>query len=63
LERNRTAAIDAAGDESYRLWRLYMAGSAQGFRTGRMGVFQSLLAKPSKEGRVQLPPTRRYLYG
>jgi cyclopropane-fatty-acyl-phospholipid synthase len=63
LERNRTAAIDAAGDESYRLWRLYMAGSAQGFRTGRMGVFQSLLAKPGKEGRVQLPPTRRYLYG
>jgi cyclopropane-fatty-acyl-phospholipid synthase len=62
LERNRVEAIKCAGEESYRLWRLYMGGSAQGFRTGRMGVFQSLLAKPAKEGVVELPPTRRYLY-
>ncbi len=27
-------AIAAAGEASYRLWRLYMAGSAQGFATG-----------------------------
>jgi cyclopropane-fatty-acyl-phospholipid synthase len=63
LERNRDAAIAAAGEQSYRAWRLYMAGSAQGFRTGRLGLFQSLLAKPLPDGAVEdVPPTRRDLY-
>ena len=62
LERNRDDAVAAAGEQSYRAWRLYLAGSAQGFRTGRMGLFQSLLAKPGKDGEVGLPPTRRDLY-
>jgi cyclopropane-fatty-acyl-phospholipid synthase len=62
LERNRAAAVQAAGEQSYRAWRLYMAGSAQGFRSGRMGLFQSLLAKPDKDGTVSLPATRRDLY-
>lgn len=63
LERNRDAAIAAAGEQSYRAWRLYMAGSAQGFRVGRMGLFQSLLAKPLASGAVRdLPATRRDLY-
>jgi cyclopropane-fatty-acyl-phospholipid synthase len=62
IERNRDVAIAAAGEQSYRAWRLYMAGSAQGFRTRRMGLFQSLLAKPEKDGSVPLPPTRRDLY-
>jgi cyclopropane-fatty-acyl-phospholipid synthase len=62
LERNRAAAVAAAGEQSYRAWRLYLAGSAQGFRVGRMGVFQSLLARPRGDGRVELPPTRRDLY-
>jgi cyclopropane-fatty-acyl-phospholipid synthase len=62
LEGNRNEAIGAAGETSYRLWRLYMAGSAQGFNVGRIGVYQSLLAKPSAAGRVTLPPTRRDLY-
>ena len=62
LERNREAAIAATDERTYRIWRLYMAGSAQGFTRGRMGVFQSLLAKPDPEGRIPLPPTRRDLY-
>jgi cyclopropane-fatty-acyl-phospholipid synthase len=62
LERNRNAAVAAAGEESYRVWRLYLAGSAQGFRVGRMGVFQSLLARPGADGCVELPATRRDLY-
>ncbi len=62
LERNREKAIAAAGEQSYRAWRLYMGGSAQGFHTGRMGLFQSLLAKPDKDGAVALPATRRDLY-
>jgi cyclopropane-fatty-acyl-phospholipid synthase len=62
IERNREAAIAASSAPSYRAWRLYMAGSAQGFRTARMGIFQSLLAKPRADGTVDLPATRRDLY-
>lgn len=62
LERNHDAAVAAADEQSYRAWRLYMAGSAQGFRSGRMGLFQSLLAKPRADGSVDVPATRRDLY-
>jgi len=62
LDRNCNDAIAAAGERSYQLWRLYLAGSAQGFNTGRIGVHQSLLAKPDSAGHVTLPPTRRDLY-
>jgi len=62
LERNREAAIAATDERTYRIWRLYMGGSAQGFARGRMGLFQSLLAKPDPERRVPLPATRRDLY-
>jgi cyclopropane-fatty-acyl-phospholipid synthase len=62
LERNRAAAVAAAGEQNYRAWRLYLAGSAQGFRVGRMGVFQSLLARPRRDGSLELPATRRDLY-
>lgn len=62
LERNASAAIEAAGGRTYRVWRLYLAGSAQGFSSGRMGLFQALLAKPRADGAVELPRTRRDLY-
>jgi cyclopropane-fatty-acyl-phospholipid synthase len=61
LERNKGRAVAVAGEQSYRTWRLYMAGSAQGFASGRLGIYQSLLAKPDG-GHVDLPPTRRGLY-
>lgn len=62
MERNKERAIRAAGEQSYNAWRLYMAGSAQGFRIGRLGLFQSLLAKPGEDGAAGLPATRRDLY-
>ncbi|MDE2482056.1 MAG: class I SAM-dependent methyltransferase [bacterium] len=62
LERNRDMAIAIGGEQTYRVWRLYMAGSAQGFRSGRLGVFQSLLARPTPSGGVPIPSTRRDLY-
>ncbi|MFN2450301.1 MAG: class I SAM-dependent methyltransferase [Candidatus Baltobacteraceae bacterium] len=62
LERNRERAVAAAGEQSYRAWRLYLAGSAQGFHAGRMGLFQSLLAKPLADGVSGVPATRRDLY-
>lgn len=62
IERNRDRAIAEAGEQSYNAWRLYFAGSAQGFRSGRLGLYQSLLAKPLPDGGVPLPATRRDLY-
>jgi cyclopropane-fatty-acyl-phospholipid synthase len=62
LERNAAAAIAASGLRTYRVWRLYLAGSAQGFASGRTGVFQSLLARPRADGVTELPETRRWLY-
>jgi cyclopropane-fatty-acyl-phospholipid synthase len=62
IERNAGRAIGAAGEQTYRIWRLYMAGSAQGFRSGRMGLFQSLLGKPYADGSLAIPRTRRDLY-
>jgi cyclopropane-fatty-acyl-phospholipid synthase len=62
LERNRESAVAASDKASYRLWRLYLAGSAQGFDVGRLGVFQALFARPHSDGHTELPPTRRDLY-
>ena len=62
LERNRAIAVAAADEHAFRTWRLYMAASAQGFRVGRLGLFQVLLGLPDAGGRVTIPPTRRDLY-
>jgi cyclopropane-fatty-acyl-phospholipid synthase len=62
LERNRDDAVAAAGEECYRIWRLYMGGSAQGFRSLRIAIYQSLLARPREDGGVDIPATRRDLY-
>lgn len=62
LERHRDSAIAAAGVQAYRVWRLYLAASAQGFASRRIGVYQMLLAKPRDDGSVDIPPTRRDLY-
>ncbi len=57
LAANRDRARLAAGDAAYRVWQLYLAGSAYGFRIGRTSVFQTLLSKPDG-GRAGLPLTR-----
>jgi cyclopropane-fatty-acyl-phospholipid synthase len=57
LENQADEARHIAGDTTYRIWRLYMAGSAHGFRSGRLNVYQALLAKPSC-GQSGLPLTR-----
>jgi cyclopropane-fatty-acyl-phospholipid synthase len=62
LESRQQEAIALVGEPTYRVWRLYMSASAYGFRTGRIGIIQSLLAKPQRNGRVDLPRTRADLY-
>ena len=60
LEAHAPEARRITDDRTYRIWRLYMAGSAHGFRTGRLNVYQTLLAKPC--GDSVLPLTREDWY-
>jgi cyclopropane-fatty-acyl-phospholipid synthase len=61
LERNAELALQQVSKTTYRIWRLYMAGSAAAFRRGDIAVYQTLLSRPIR-GRSQLPLTREDWY-
>ena len=61
LHANAEEARRLTDDATYRTWRIYMAGSAHGFRVGRMNLCQLLLNK-SEHGRSELPLTREDWY-
>ncbi len=48
LEANRDEAISLVGDRVYRIWRVYMAGSAVSFERSGVGVYQLLLSDPAR---------------
>ncbi|MGH3442598.1 MAG: class I SAM-dependent methyltransferase, partial [Nitriliruptorales bacterium] len=55
LETNHEAAVAAASQMDYRIWRAYMAGSVVGFESGDLGVVQILGFK-----RADVPLGRRW---
>jgi len=61
LEAHAEEARRITNDTTYRIWRLYMAGAAHSFRSGRLNVYQTLLAKPL-HGQSFLPLTREDWY-
>jgi cyclopropane-fatty-acyl-phospholipid synthase len=61
IEAAHDAVVRETDEVTYRIWRLYMAGSAHNFDAGGLNVFQSLLHKPSG-GPSGLPPTREDWY-
>ena len=61
LEASAEEARKLTNDVTYRVWRLYMAGSAHGFQTGSNNIYQTLLAKPDR-GASGLPLTRADWY-
>jgi len=61
LQANADEARRLTDDATYRTWRIYMAGSAHGFRVGRMTLCQLLLNK-SERGHSELPLTREDWY-
>lgn len=63
LEARRDEALAFVSEETYRVWRLYLAGSAHGFRRGQIAVYQTLLTKLDESGSGNLPLTRRDWYG
>ena len=62
LEQNREAAIAAVGEKVFRVWHIYMAGSANSFERGWLSVFQVLAGRPASDGTLPLPLARDYIY-
>ncbi len=64
-QRLETRCDDArriTSDTVYRVWRIYMAGCAHAFATGRVNLYQVLFSKP-EHGNANLPLTRADWYG
>lgn len=61
LLASRDAACQLTDEATYRVWSLYMAGSAHGFDVGRGNLYQILLSKP-QHGRTGLPLMRNDWY-
>ncbi len=62
LDANRDEAIRIVGEERYRIWRIYMAGSASAFSHGWISIHQVLAAKPLSDGAINHPLTRAHQY-
>jgi cyclopropane-fatty-acyl-phospholipid synthase len=57
LECCKRDLLNYADPETYRIWRLYMAGSAEAFRKAKISIYQILLFNPGSEDH-SLPQTR-----
>lgn len=57
LEAHQFEARRLVGELKYRIWRLYLAGSAYYFQSGKLDLYQTLLVK-TNAGRSGLPLTR-----
>jgi cyclopropane-fatty-acyl-phospholipid synthase len=62
LEAHRAEAVKLVGEKRFRIWRIYMAGSAHAFARGWLSVYQVLAGKPRGDGALALPLTRDALY-
>lgn len=58
LEAQHKQALRFVDEATYRVWRLFMSGSAYGFKVGRLNVYQTLLIRPGDGGQSGLPLTR-----
>lgn len=62
LEANAAKARALVGEKKFRIWRIYMAGSAHAFSRGWMSLSQVLAARPLADGRLSYPFTREHIY-
>jgi cyclopropane-fatty-acyl-phospholipid synthase len=62
LEAKADAARAEVGEEKYRVWRIYLAGSAHAFDRGWLSLWQLLAGRPFADGRLPHPLTRAYMY-
>lgn len=62
LEANAAAARAEVGEERFRVWRIYMAGSAHAFERGWLSLWQLLGGRAHPDGRLPHPLTREDVY-
>ncbi|UCH48248.1 MAG: class I SAM-dependent methyltransferase [Betaproteobacteria bacterium] len=62
LEANAARARELVGERRYRVWRIYMAGSAHAFERGWISIFQILGGKRLADGSLPYPLTRAHVY-
>jgi cyclopropane-fatty-acyl-phospholipid synthase len=62
LEAHREEARRLVDERTYRVWRLYMSGSAHGFLRAQLNVYETLLIKPDTAGISGQPWTREGWY-
>ncbi|MFG2763199.1 class I SAM-dependent methyltransferase [Streptomyces rubiginosohelvolus] len=62
LEERWAEFVAMVGEETARVWRLYLVGGALAFEERRMGVDQILSVRPDPVGSAAMPPTRRDWY-
>jgi cyclopropane-fatty-acyl-phospholipid synthase len=62
LRENREHAVALSGEPMFRLWEMYLAGSAYHFETARININQTLLVKAPVGSRLPAPTTRADLY-
>ena len=63
LESRWEEAVALSSPGRARVWRLYMAGSALAFESGRLGVNQVLAVRPGPGGSSGMPRSRAALLG
>lgn len=62
LEAAYEQALSFVDKSTYRIWRLYMSGCAHNFQTGRLSIYQTLLAKLDPNGTSRAPAVRSMWY-
>ncbi len=62
LEAHHEQALNYVDEPTYRVWRLFMSGSAYGFTAGSLNLYQALLVKPGNGGQSGLPLRREDWY-
>ncbi|MFV3413875.1 C17 cyclopropane fatty acid synthase CfaB [Pseudomonas nitroreducens] len=62
LEAKLAEAAELVPEQALRIWRLYLAGCAYGFKKGWINLHQILASKPHADGGHEVPWSRRDLY-
>jgi cyclopropane-fatty-acyl-phospholipid synthase len=62
LKAHHDQALQYVDEPTYRVWRLFISGSAHFFNVGQLNVYQALLIRPGEAGRSGLPLTHADWY-
>ena len=62
LEARLAEAAKLVPEQALRIWRLYLAGCAYGFKKGWINLHQVLASRPHADGSHEVPWSRRDIY-